>query len=59
MPTGYPGPGPGCSDTSYSVYIQRVLRYEEGSIQADQIIAFDKDQNAWKSLKVACSAAEA
>ena len=49
---------PGRPRTSYLVYIQRLLWYEEGSIQADQIATLAKNQSAWRSLVVACSAAE-
>ena len=57
-PHGNRRPGRPC--TSYLAYIQRLLGYEEGSIQADQIatLAKVKDRSAWRSLVVACSAAE-
>ena len=48
---------PGRPRTSYLAYIQRLLGYEEGSIQADQIATLAKDWSAWRSLVVACSAA--
>ena len=49
---------PGRPRTSYLAYIQRLLGYEEGSIQADKIATLAKDQSAWKSLVVTCSTAE-
>ena len=44
--------------TSYLAYIQRVLGYDEGMIQADQIAKLAEDRCAWRNLVVACSAAE-
>ena len=38
---------PGRSRTSSLAYIQRLLGYEEGSIQADQIATLAKDRSAW------------
>ena len=38
--------------TSYLAYIQRLLKYEEGSIQANQIATLAKDRSAWRSLVV-------
>ena len=49
---------PGRPRTSYLAYIQRLLGYEEGVIQADQIATLAKDRSAWRSLVVACSAAK-
>ena len=49
---------PGRPPTSYLVYIQHLLGYQEGSITADQIATIAKDQSAWRSLVIACSAAE-
>ena len=49
---------PGRPRTSNLTYIQRLLGYEEGSIQADQIATLAKDRSAWRSLVVAYSAAE-
>ena len=49
---------PGRPRTSYLAYIQRLLGYEEGSIQADQIATLAKDRSARRSPVVACSAAE-
>ena len=49
---------PGRSRISYLAYIQGLLGYEEGSIQADQIATLAKDRSAWRSLVVVCSAAE-
>ena len=47
---------PGCPCTSYLAYLQRLLGYEEGNIQADQIATLAKDRSARRSLVVACSA---
>lgn len=49
---------PGRPRTSYFSYIQRVLGYDEGMIQAEQIAALAEDRCAWRKLVVACSAAE-
>ena len=49
---------PGRPRTSYLAHIQRLLGYEESSIQADQIATLAKDRSAWRSLVVASSAAE-
>ena len=55
-PHGNRRPGPPC--TSYLAYIQRLLGYEEGSIQADQIAMLARDGSPWRSLVVTCSSAK-
>ena len=50
--------GPGRPHTSYLAYIQRLLGYEEGGIQADQIATLAKEKSARRILVVACSAAK-
>ena len=49
---------PGRPRTSYLAYIQRVLGYDKGMIQAEQIATLAKDRCAWRNLVIACSAAE-
>jgi exonuclease III len=49
---------PGRPRTTYLTYIQRVLGYDEGLLQAEQIATLAKDRYAWRNLVVACSAAE-
>ena len=36
--------------TSYLAYIQQLLGYEKGSIQADLIATLAEDRSAWRSL---------
>ena len=49
---------PGRPRTLYVTYIQRVLRYHEVDISADEIATLAKDRCAWRNLVIAFSAAE-
>jgi len=49
---------PGRPRTTYLSYIQHILGYDEGMVQAEQITALAQDRCAWRKLVVACSAAE-
>ena len=49
---------PGRPRTSYLNYVQRLLGDNEGAMQEQQIAAFADDRCAWRTLVVACSAAD-
>ena len=49
---------PGRQRTSYLSYIQRLLGDAEGMLQSDKIVTLAMDRGVWRSLVVACSAAE-